>query len=376
MKWDELHLQDSLLRGIYAYGFENPSNIQETTILPILNGRDVIAQAQSGSGKTGAFLISALHKIDTSLNSTQCLILVPTHELVAQTMKVATGLSFNIPDIRIKNMMGGTSIREDSVAYRNNPPHLVIGTVGRVLDMILKRILKVDDLKLFVLDEADEMLGKGFSEKINTIICNFPKNTQLAFFSATVPENIIRLCDYYMKSPEKILVKKEELSLQCITQYYVAMSDDNMKYEKLKELFSVISINKCIIYCNHVNRVLQLYNEMKKDDFSVSCIHGHMEKSERRQIYQQFCHGETRVLISSDITARGLDVQQVSIVINFDITPNIHTYLHRIGRSGRWGRKGWAINFITKYDVPIVREIESHYKILIEELPTSFNQLI
>jgi translation initiation factor 4A len=372
-KWDEFGLPDNLLRGIYAYGFETPSNIQKKAILPILQKRDLIAQAQSGCGKTGTFAIGSLHRINIKLKNPQVLILSPTHELVKQTVAVIEGLGSFIEGLSVKSLVGGTSIRHDVEYMKEHRSQIIVGTVGRVLDMIEKKLLKTTDLDLLVIDEADVMLSEGFSDKIRIMFEEyFPRQMQVVLFSATMPLEIISLTKRFMNNPVSILMKNEELSLQCIQQFYVAVQNDYVKYEVLKDLFSVISVSQCIIYCNSVRRVEELCYRMVKDDFSVCCIHSNMDKTERMRIFKLFREGGTRVLVSSDITARGIDVQQVSTVINFDLTPNVHTYLHRIGRGGRWGRKGFAINFITKSDIPDVKRIENYYKIDIKELPSDF----
>jgi len=215
------------------------------------------------------------------------------------------------------------------------------------------------------------MLSHGFKDQIYNIFQHFPENIQVALFSATLPDDILTLTNKFMRNPVKIIMKKEELNLECIQQSYIALQDDFQKYDTLKDLFSIISVNQSIIYCNSVKRVIDLQKAMSDDGFSVCCIHSSMDKSDRDKIFSQFRKGEHRVLISSNITARGIDVQQVSTVINFDIPKCVHTYLHRIGRSGRWGRKGLAINFITKRDIHLMQKIESHYKITIEELQST-----
>ena len=240
--------------------------------------------------------------------------------------------------------------------------------------MIQKGLLPTNDLEMLVIDEADVMLSEGFSDKIRFMFQEyFPKKMQVVLFSATMPPEIISITERFMNNPVRILIKKEELSLQCIQQFFVAVQNDHVKYEVLKDMFSIISVSQCIIYCNSVRRVEELYYKMLHDQFSVCCIHSNMDKAERAQIFKLFKEGGTRVLVSSDITSRGIDVQQVSTVINFDLTTNVHTYLHRIGRGGRWGRKGFAINFITRSDVPDLKRIENYYKIDIKELPSSFN---
>jgi translation initiation factor 4A len=381
--WDQMDLKDDLLRGIFAYGFDTPSEIQKKAILPLISGKDLIAQAQSGSGKTGTFVIGTLQRIDISLNKTQALILAPTHELVKQTATVFQSLGNMLGQgsksgaLRVKTMIGGTSIREDVQELKQTIPHVVVGTVGRVFDMITKGHLAIKDLKIFILDEADEMLSRGFGDQIKQMFQNyFSADIQVALFSATLPPEIIRISEQFMISPNKIMMKPPELNLKCIQQFYVAVQDDSMKFEVLKDLFSVISTSKCIIYCNSVNRVKELHFYMEKEGFSVCNIHSSMEKTEREQVFFQFRHGDHRVLISSDITARGIDIQQVSTVINFDIPRCVHTYLHRIGRSGRWGRKGFAINFVTKTDIVEMRKIEAHYDISIQELPNTFNGIV
>lgn len=372
--WDDIDLKHELLRGIFAYGFETPSEIQKKAIIPIIKGNDVIAQAQSGSGKTGSFSIGILQKIDVSLKKTQALILAPTHELAKQIATVIEALGFHFDNkIHVKTLLGGTSIREDVQNMRENVPHIVVGCVGRVFDMLTKGHIIGQDLDMFVLDEADEMLSKGFGEQIRDMFqLFFRDNIQVILFSATMPTDIIRLTSQFMRDPVKIMMKPEELNLKCIQQFYVAVQNDLMKFDVLKDLFSAISVSKCIIYCNSVRRVQDLFFTMQKEGFSVVNIHSSMDKEEREKVFAQFRHGDARVLISSDITARGIDIQQVSTVINFDIPKCVHNYLHRIGRSGRWGRKGFAINLVTKQDIYDMHAIEKHYAITIDELPSNF----
>ena len=373
-KWDEFGLSDDLLRGIYAYGFEVPSNIQKKAILPIIQKKDLIAQAQSGCGKTGTFAIGTLQRINIKKKIPQVLILSPTHELVKQTTMVIEGIGSFMEGLKVKSLVGGTSIRDDAQYLRDSGPQVIVGSVGRVLDMIQKKLLKTDELEMLVIDEAEVMLSLEFSDKIRYMFKeHFPKGMQVVLFSATMPPEIVTMTRLFMDNPTSILINKEDLSLKCIQQFYVTVHNDRVKYEVLKDLFSIISVSQCIIYCNSVRRVEELCQRMLYDDFSVSCIHSNMDKQERMRIFKQFKEGNTRVLVSSDITARGIDVQQVSTVINFDLTPNLHTYLHRIGRGGRWGRKGFAINFVTRNDIPEMKRIESYYKVDIKELPSGFN---
>jgi|694.fasta_scaffold11288_13 superfamily II DNA/RNA helicase len=370
--WDELDLNPDLLRGIYSYGFEKLSPIQSKAIDPIRQGRDVIAQAQSGTGKTGSFTVGALSRINVSENSNQVLIMAPTHELAQQITSVIKSISNMMTGVRIKTIIGGSSIDEDVTEMRETPPHIIVGCPGRVYDMIRRRHINANKLKLVILDEADEMLSSGFKEQIYNVFQYLNKNVQIALFSATLPNNIFQITNKFMRNPIKICVKAESLTLEGIKQYYVAVDDDREKYLTLKDLYKHITVAQCIIYSNSVKRVVDLYEAMKEDGFPVCCIHSSMEKSEREKSFKDFKGGVARVLISSNVTSRGIDIQQVSVVINFDLPRDVHNYLHRIGRSGRWGRKGTGINFITRRDIPKMKEIEMYYSTQVEELPGSF----
>ena len=374
--WDDFDFHDNILRGIYSHGFEKPSQIQQTAILPILEKHDVIAQAPSGTGKTGAFTISSLQRLDLSSNTTQVLILAPTHELVKQIYGVITSVGSMLEGLKIKLLVGGTSVSDDAYDLRNNIPHVIVGSVGRVNDMMRRGNIQTKDIRLFVLDEADEMLSGGFIDNIKQMFVTFGEDIQTAIFSATLPKEILELTDRFMKSPKRITMEAEKLNLEGIQQFYVALSNDHDKYATIMDLFSKLTVNQTIIYANSVNRVIDLYDAMKKDGCAVCCIHSNMTTQERHASLQSFRTGEHRVLISSNVTARGIDVHQVSFVINFDIPRCVHNYLHRIGRSGRWGKKGMAINFITREDVSSMKNIEKHYKSTIHELPASFENII
>ena len=371
--WDELELNNDLLRGIYAHGFEKPSPIQSKAIYPILQGVDLIAQAQSGTGKTGSFTIGALSKVVISENSNQILIMVPTHELAHQITTVITGLSSMMYGIRIKTIVGGSSIDDDADEMRKNPPHVIVGCPGRVYDMVRRRHINANKLKLVILDEADEMLSSGFKEQVYNVFKYLNKNVQIALFSATLPNNIFQITNKFMRNPVKICVKAESLTLEGIKQYFIAINDDREKYLTLKDLYQHISVSQCIIYANSVKRVIDLYEAMKEDQFPVCCLHSNMDKAEREKVFKEFRSGSSRVLISSNVTSRGIDIQQVAVVINFDLPRDIHNYLHRIGRSGRWGRKGTGINLITRRDIQKLKEIEQYYSTQIEELPSEFS---
>jgi translation initiation factor 4A len=367
--WDDLQIDPSILRSIYAHGFETPSEIQKKAIPPIKQCRDLIAQAQSGTGKTGAFVIGSLAHVDLSKQTTQVIVLAPTHELVTQIFTVFNSLSEFMEGIVIRKMVGGTAVIDDIQDLRNNVPHVVVGCTGRVFDMIKRRALSTRDIKICVLDEADEMLSIGFKDQIYNIFQQLPPNIQIALFSATIPHSIMQLTSRFMRDPVKITMQPQELNLEGIKQYFIAMNSDYDKLDCLKDLFSRLTISQTIIYANDVRRVKDLHEMMTKEGFAVCCIHREMSKQERADTIRQFREGRYRMLISSNITARGIDVQQVNTVINFDIPRSVDVYLHRIGRSGRWGRKGIAVNFVTKMDVRQMKMIEAHYKVIIEEMP-------
>lgn len=375
-KWDELDIPIQLLRGIYAFGFETVSPIQKKAIKPIISGRDVIAQAQSGTGKTATFTIGALSIVDLELKAPQVLILSPTRELTKQTANVINGIGCMMPKLKVQVLIGGTFIKDDLDFMNENPPHIIAACPGRIYDVIKRNRNITKHIKTIIMDEADEMLSTGFKEQIYNIFQYLNNKIQICLFSATIPNYIQDIINKIMKEPIRIEVKSEQLTLEGISQYYVAIDNDLQKYDTLKDLYSIISVSQCIIYANSLKRVNDLYQAMLTDGFPVCCIHGSMEKEERDKAFTEFKLGKFRVLISSNVTARGIDIQQVSVVINFDLPKDIHTYLHRIGRSGRWGRKGVGINFITRRDVTKIREIEQHYATEITELPGNIETLI
>lgn len=370
--WDDIpDISNHLLRGIYAYGFENPSSIQQQGIVPLSEGKDLIAQAQSGTGKTGCFVVGSLMRVDISDPTTQVMIISPTRELSLQTKGVVDSLGSMLTGLTTQLLVGGSSSSDNMQALRSECPHIVVGCPGRIHDMIRRRVLTMDTVKTVIVDEADEMLSHGFQEQIHSIFQHLQEEVQICLFSATLPQPVLDMSEKFMRDPVKIIVKAEQLTLEGIDQYYVAIETDRQKFEALKDLYNTFSMSQCVIYANSVRRVEDLFQAMVNDNFAVSRIHSNMTKEERTASYNEFKNGSTRVLISSNVTARGIDVQQVSTVVNFDIPWDVHTYLHRIGRSGRWGRKGMGINFVTPRDVSRVREIERYYQTEIRELPAS-----
>lgn len=244
------------------------------------------------------------------------------------------------------------------------------------MDMIGKRVLRVDSLKVFVLDEADEMLSSGFKDQIYNIFKTLPPNVQVCLFSATMPPEILELTTKFMRNPVRVLVKQAELTLEGISQFYVALDKEEWKFDTLCDLYETLTITQAIIYCNTRRKVDILTDQMTKRDFTVSSMHAGLEQEERNLIMREFKSGSSRVLITTDLLARGIDVQQVSLVINYDLPSNMENYLHRIGRSGRFGRKGFAINFVTNSDVRNMKELERFYHTQIEELPWNIADMI
>jgi translation initiation factor 4A len=374
--FDALGLREELLRGIYAYGFERPSAIQQRAIKPVLIGKDVIAQAQSGTGKTATFAIGILQKLDMSsgVRDCQALVLAPTRELAQQIVKVISSLG-DFMSIRTHACVGGTAVRED-IRTLQEGVHIVVGTPGRVYDMINRRALKLDAVQLFVLDEADEMLSRGFKDQIYDVFKYMPETVQCAIFSATMPLEVLEVTQKFMRDPIRILVKKDQLTLEGIKQFYIAIEREEWKFDTLCDLYSTLTITQAIIYCNTRRKVDWLTSKMTEKDFTVSSMHGELDQRERDTILAEFRSGSSRVLITTDLLARGIDVQQVSLVINYDMPSNRESYIHRIGRSGRFGRKGVSINFINKNDVKYMRDIEQFYNTQIEEMPANVADLL
>jgi ATP-dependent RNA helicase len=373
-KFDSMGIRHDLIRGIYAYGFEKPSAIQQRAIKPMCKGRDVIAQAQSGTGKTATFSISALQTVDIQLREPQIIVLSPTRELAVQIQKVMLALG-DFMSVQCHACIGGTSIGED-IRKLDYGQHVVSGTPGRMFDMIKRQHLRTRSVKMFILDEADEMLNKGFKEQIYDVYRYLPPTSQVVLVSATLPHDVLELTNKFMTDPVKVLVKRDELTLDGIKQFFVAVEREEWKFDTLCDLYDTLTITQAVIFCNTKRKVDWLHDKMKESNFTVSSMHGDMPQQERNAIMEEFRTAKSRVLISTDVWARGIDVQNVSLVINYDLPPNRELYIHRIGRSGRYGRKGVAINFVKNDDVRILRDIEQYYSTQIDEMPMNVADLI
>ncbi|PWN44963.1 ATP-dependent RNA helicase FAL1 [Ceraceosorus guamensis] len=315
--FDALGLKEDLLRGIYAYNFERPSAIQQRAILPIVRGRDVIAQAQSGTGKTATFSIALLQSIDTSLRETQALVLSPTRELATQIQSVVLALG-DYMNVQCHACIGGTSVGED-IRKLEYGQHVVSGTPGRVFDMIRRRHLRTKNIKMLILDESDELLNLGFKDQIYDVYRYLPPATQVVLLSATLPQDVLEMTTKFMTDPIRILVKRDELTLEGIKQFFVAVEKEDWKFDTLCDLYDTLTITQAVIFCNTRRKVDWLTEKMRENNFQVSSMHGEMQQKERDAIMAEFRQGASRVLITTDVWARGIDVQNVSLVINYDL---------------------------------------------------------
>jgi translation initiation factor 4A len=374
--FDSMMLNDKLLRGVYAVGYETPSSIQQRAIMPIhLSSRDIIVQAQSGTGKTATFSIGILQKLDLKIKNCQTIILSPTRELAEQTHIVVKNLSQYLKELRMSLSIGGTLVSQN-ISEIENGCQLVIGTPGRVYDMLNRNVIKSNFVKNLVIDEADEMLSSGFQQQIHDILVALPKDAQIILVSATMPNDVLEITTKFMNNPRKILVKQEELTLDGITQFYIDIQREDWKIDVIYDLYASLAISQCVIFCNSKKKVEWVSTQMTEKKFPVESIHGDMTSKERSNVMGRFRSGSARVLITTDLLARGIDVQQVSLVINYDIPNNKENYIHRIGRSGRYGRKGVAINFMTNNDAHLLDEIREFYSTQIDEMPSDISGIL
>ena len=372
--FDDMNLSDDLVRGIYSYGFEKPSKIQTIAIVPMSKHTDILAQSQSGTGKTGAFTIGSLSVVDPTIKYPQVLVICPTRELSQQTDRVATSLS-NYMNIKTLSATGGNRLQADISTLRAGA-QFVVGTPGRIYDLIRRGDLCVDYMKYVILDEADQMLEDLFSEQIKMILdSHFPESTRLALFSATMPDNVIEIAENYLNNPVRILLPPDEVTLKGIKQYFVELEREDWKLPVLLDLYQQIAVNQALIYVNKRQKAEWLAKQLAQHGFTLEYIHGEMEVGERKKRMDDFRSGKVRVLISTDLLARGIDVQQVSLVVNYELPIQRENYVHRIGRSGRYGKKGVAINLVCGDEKNSLKDIEKHYSTTIDELPNDLDVL-
>lgn len=368
LTFELMSLKPELLKGIYNYGFEAPLSIQSRAIVQIINGRDTIAQAQSGTGKTATFSIGMLEVIELRSKDCQALILSPTRELAVQINLVVKQLG-SYMNIQCHACIGGTHMGDDVKKLSSGGHQIVSGTPGRIVDMIKRRLLMVKQVKMLILDEADELMTKGFKEQIYEIYKHLSLTVQVVVVLATLTPEVLEMTGKFTSDPVKVLVKREKVTLKGIKQYKIQCEEEQWKFDTLCDLYDNLTITQAVIFCNTKAKVTWLAQQMKRQNFTVTLMHGDMKQDERDKIMADFRLGQLRVLISTDVWARGIDVQQVSLVINYDLPLDKENYIHRIGRLGRFGRKGVAINLLTKLDIPELKALESYYKIKIKDMP-------
>lgn len=377
--FDELNLNENLLKGIYLYGFTKPSSIQIKGIHSINSGKDCLLQSQSGTGKTATYLLGVLNKIDINIESqskSQAIVIVPTRELADQVYNVAINLA-KFTEIKIIKCIGGSDMAENRDNIKKS--HIIIGTEGRILHMIKEKRFNIHGIKLMVLDEVDEMFTDDININIDYIFDKVPTNMQCCMISATMSPNVFNISKKYMHDPIKVLLKNSEVVVDLISQFYLNVENEELKFDTLMDLYSLISTYQAIIFCNTIRKVDYIKENLEKNNFEITCIHGKMTQDERDVIIKQFRDGKTRILLTTDLLARGIDIPQVNLVINYDIPINKETYIHRIGRCGRFDKKGISITMIKMddpSDLKIFNKMKHHYKINIEELPDNIDKLL
>ncbi|KAL2151175.1 hypothetical protein VTH82DRAFT_6273 [Thermothelomyces myriococcoides] len=370
LEFEDFGLKRDLLMGIFEAGFEKPSPIQEESIPVALTGRDILARAKNGTGKTAAFVIPALEKVNPKVSKIQCLILVPTRELAMQTSQVCKTLGKHL-GINVMVTTGGTGLRDDIVRLQD-PVHIVVGTPGRILDLAGKQVADLSECPMFIMDEADKLLSAEFTPVIEQLLRFHPKDRQVMLFSATFPISVKDFADRNMSSPYEINLM-DELTLRGITQYY-AYVEEKQKVHCLNTLFSKLQINQSIIFCNSTNRVELLAKKITELGYSCFYSHAKMAQQARNRVFHDFRNGVCRNLVCSDLLTRGIDIQAVNVVINFDFPKNAETYLHRIGRSGRYGHLGLAINLINWDDRINLYNIERDLNTEIQPIPQTIDK--
>jgi len=365
--FEDYYLRRELLMGIFTMGFEKPSPVQEEAIPVSLAGRDILARAKNGTGKTGAFLIPLLERVDEKKNVIQAIVLVPTRELALQTAQVTKKLGKYMEGLEVMVSTGGTNLKDD-IMRLYQPVHILVATPGRVLDLAEKGVCKLSNCKILVMDEADKLLSAEFTPVIEQLLTQFiPSDRQINLFSATFPVAVKGFRDKFQRKPYEINLM-EELPLRGITQFY-AFVEESKKVHCLNTLLSKLRINQAIIFCNSVNRVELLARKITELGYSCFYIHAKMPQHHRNRVFHDFRSGACRNLVSSDLFTRGIDIQAVNVVINFDFPKSSETYLHRVGRSGRFGHKGIAISMITYDDRFNLYKIEQELGTEISPVP-------
>ena len=370
--FDNLVLNQDILKGLYLNGFNEPSAIQIKGIESINSEKDCIIQSQSGTGKTATFLIGIFNNLFKHPNN-KVLILSPTRELANQTYSVASKL-IKHSKVSISLCIGGTEIKNNNINS-----NIIIGTIGRVLHMIEERKLQINSITNFVIDEADNMANEKDCIQLNKLIGLIPVEAQKVLISATLTHSVFKITDRIMKNPIKILLKNSDVAVDLISQFYIDVEVEENKFDVFIDIYNLISTTQAIIFCNTIRKVEWLAEQLKAQNFSITTIHSKMTQTERNSIVQEFRDGKTRLLLTTDLLARGIDVQQINLVICFDMPPDKETYIHRIGRCGRFNKKGVSISFIKMNDnneMKLLNMMKNTYKINIKEMPENIDEFL
>ena len=376
LNFDSLNLNEKLLQGVYLYGFTQPSKIQIKGISSINTGRDCILQSQSGTGKTATYLLGVLNRLDMEEKGCQGLIITPTRELASQVFDVATDLS-KYTDYKFAKCTGGTDVMQNKNDIK--VCNVVIGTIGRIYHMISEKKINVHKLKFIVLDEADELLADGVNDKLEMIFEKLPVGIQVVLISATMSMNVFNASKKLMHDPIKVLLKNTEVIVDLISQFYLDVETEDLKFDTLMDLYNLVSTSQAIIFCNTIRKVEWLEQNLKQNNFTITVIHSNMTQVERDNTVKDFRDGKTRLLLTTDLLSRGIDIPQVNMVINYDLPPNKETYVHRIGRCGRFDKKGVAITMVKMTDMTDVKtfnKMKHFYKMDIREMPDSIEKYL
>jgi superfamily II DNA/RNA helicase len=373
--FDSLNLNENLLKGVYLHGFTQPSKIQIKGISSINTGRDCILQSQSGTGKTATYLLGVLNRLDSE-KGCQGIIITPTRELATQVYEVASNLS-KYTDYKIVKCMGGTDIQQNKQELREAT--IIIGTLGRIHHMINEKKINVHKLKFIVIDEADELLADGICDKLQALFDKAPAGIQVVLISATMSINVFNASKKFMHEPIKVLLKNNEVIVDLISQFYLDVETEELKFDTLMDLYNLVSTSQAIIFCNTIRKVEWLEQNLKQNNFPITTIHSNMTQVERDNVVKDFRDGKTRLLLTTDLLSRGIDIPQVNMVINYDLPPNKETYVHRIGRCGRFDKKGVAISMVKMLDptdVKTFNKMKHFYKMDIREMPESIEKYL
>jgi superfamily II DNA/RNA helicase len=374
--FDDLKLSNELIKGVYLHGFTQPTPIQIKGINSITTGKDCILQSQSGTGKTATYLLGVLNRIDSAEKACQGIIITPTRELATQVYDVASNLA-KYTEYNIAKCTGGTDVSQNRTELRT--ASVVIGTIGRIYHMINEKKINIHKLKFFVLDEADEILSDGISDKLQEIFDKAPSGIQVILISATMSISVFNASKRLMHDPIKVLLRNNEVIVDLISQFYLDVETEELKFDTLLDLYNLVSTSQAIIFCNTIRKVEWLDQNLKQNNFAITVIHSNMTQAERDNVVKDFRDGKTRLLLTTDLLSRGIDIPQVNMVINYDLPPNKETYVHRIGRCGRFDKKGVAITMVKMTDptdIKTFNKLKHFYKMDIKEMPESIEKYL